>query len=301
MTARIPARKIIWALDPFETDIPAPAHLIAALGGAAAHAKIEPVYVLGTDELGLPVPVAEDAMIRKLARVRLPGLQTPRVVTYDGGTVGAGVNALLKHAKANGADLIITGTHSRKGLPRLFLGSFAETLLLRSQIPVLVTHPKSSKDAGKRKGSIRKIVFPSDLGPGSRRSFHRALALARACHARLVLVHGIPHPVEPLIQSGTTLLGGGWLPSTEFITRAEEAARKTLKHWVNEALQAGVKATFTIQTAPLPVRDIVLSAARKADLIAMSAESGPMATALVGSVTRQVVREAQCPVWVVRA
>lgn len=296
MAGRIPARTILWALDPFETAIPAPARLISTLGDSDAKVRIEPIYLLGTDGMGIPVPIAEEAMKRKLSRVKLRGLQAPKVLTFDGPSPRKAVDALLKYAKSRQADLIVVGTHSRKGLPRLFLGSFAETLLLRSKIPVLITHPE-----GKTSGLIQNIVFPTDLSAGSRRLFRRALKLAKACRARLTIVHGIPHPIEPLIQSGVSLLGGGWDPSSQLVTEAEEQARRALKSLVREASKAGVKTSCVLQPAPLPVRDVILAASRKSDVIAMGAQSGSVAAALIGSITRQVVREARCPVWVIRA
>ena len=38
-----------------------------------------------------------------------------------------------------------------------------------------------------------------------------------------------------------------------------------------------------------------------ADLIAMPAQSGAVASTLIGSYTRQIVRNAICPVWVLKA
>jgi nucleotide-binding universal stress UspA family protein len=62
-----------------------------------------------------------------------------------------------------------------------------------------------------------------------------------------------------------------------------------------------VKATAVVDAFPQLIRDTILTEAGKADLIAMGAESGPWTTALVGSIARDVVREAHCPVWLLRA
>lgn len=47
-------------------------------------------------------------------------------------------DALLDTAKQQGADLIVMGSHGRRGLGRLLLGSQAAEVLARSSIPVLV-------------------------------------------------------------------------------------------------------------------------------------------------------------------
>jgi nucleotide-binding universal stress UspA family protein len=47
-------------------------------------------------------------------------------------------DAILNTAKQQGADLIVMGSHGRRGLGRLLLGSQAAEVLARSTIPVLV-------------------------------------------------------------------------------------------------------------------------------------------------------------------
>lgn len=54
-------------------------------------------------------------------------------------TVGGGVaDLIVKHAKEWPADLIAMGTHGRRGLRRLAMGSDAEMVLRSSPLPVLL-------------------------------------------------------------------------------------------------------------------------------------------------------------------
>lgn len=53
---------------------------------------------------------------------------------------------ILKVAKQSGADLIVMGTHGRRGLPRLLLGSVAEKVIRGSPIPVLTVHPRQTHE-----------------------------------------------------------------------------------------------------------------------------------------------------------
>jgi nucleotide-binding universal stress UspA family protein len=52
---------------------------------------------------------------------------------------GDACDQILRIAKEQNADLIALGTHGRQGLSRLFIGSVAEGVLRRSDVPVLVT------------------------------------------------------------------------------------------------------------------------------------------------------------------
>ena len=47
-------------------------------------------------------------------------------------------NGIMEAAKATGADLIVMGSHGRKGLEKLVLGSVTQRVLADSMIPVLV-------------------------------------------------------------------------------------------------------------------------------------------------------------------
>lgn len=54
---------------------------------------------------------------------------------------------ILRGAKERGADLIVMGTHGRRGLSRVFLGSVAERVVRLSPIPVLTISGKAEQDA----------------------------------------------------------------------------------------------------------------------------------------------------------
>lgn len=53
------------------------------------------------------------------------------------------VEAILQTATDVDADLLILGTHGRKGLERFFLGSVAEQVIRRADIPVTTVRAKS--------------------------------------------------------------------------------------------------------------------------------------------------------------
>jgi nucleotide-binding universal stress UspA family protein len=51
------------------------------------------------------------------------------------------VEGVIEAAKKEGADLIIIGTHGRKGLDKILFGSVAEGVIKNSPIPVLSLNP----------------------------------------------------------------------------------------------------------------------------------------------------------------
>ncbi|QKY21855.1 universal stress protein (plasmid) [Halolamina sp. CBA1230] len=52
--------------------------------------------------------------------------------------VGKPARGILDYAADNGIDQIVMGSHGRSGLDRTFLGSVAETVTRRAQIPVTI-------------------------------------------------------------------------------------------------------------------------------------------------------------------
>ena len=52
---------------------------------------------------------------------------------------------ILKFIESEEIDMVIMGTHGRKGLEHVFFGSVAENVLRRSPVPVLVINPHTLK------------------------------------------------------------------------------------------------------------------------------------------------------------
>lgn len=56
--------------------------------------------------------------------------------------IGDAADALHQTCVDYDADLVVVGTHGRRGLERMVLGSVAEKLVRTAHLPVLVSHPK---------------------------------------------------------------------------------------------------------------------------------------------------------------
>ncbi len=64
--------------------------------------------------------------------VAFAGDTIERNVTYEG---------ILETAEAEGCDLIVMGSHGRKGVQALILGSVAQKVLTHAKVPVLIVKP----------------------------------------------------------------------------------------------------------------------------------------------------------------
>ena len=53
---------------------------------------------------------------------------------------------LVDYAEQQGADLLVLGTHGRSGLMHLLMGSFAETVMRETRLPLLVIRSERSEE-----------------------------------------------------------------------------------------------------------------------------------------------------------
>ncbi len=83
------------------------------------------------------------------ARARRSGI-TPNTVLLE--QIGTPVGeVILKHAAEWGANLIVCGTHGRRGVRRLVMGSDAEYILRHTRVPVLlVREPEEPQKSEQR-------------------------------------------------------------------------------------------------------------------------------------------------------
>lgn len=63
---------------------------------------------------------------------------------------GPVADAILDHAEASQADLIVMSTHGRSGMERWLLGSVAEKVVRGAKIPVMLVRPKQTMPAVER-------------------------------------------------------------------------------------------------------------------------------------------------------
>jgi nucleotide-binding universal stress UspA family protein len=154
----------------------------------------------------------------------------------------------------------------------------------------------------KFKAKLGRVLFPTNFGEYSKDIFKRVVALAKTFGSRITLYHAIPRPVEPLYHSGVYMFGTTpWIPVQNYYDRERVHHQHHVDAWVEWANNQGVDTDAVIHTDTINVADAILELARERDVdwIAMAAYNGPWAAALLGSVTRKVVRSAECPVWVI--
>jgi len=85
-------------------------------------------------------------LVKAQALARAAGVEmAPILIESRGQTVA---HAILQQARKTKADVIVIGTHGRRGVARILMGSDAEQVLREARVPVLVV--RSPERAGRR-------------------------------------------------------------------------------------------------------------------------------------------------------
>jgi nucleotide-binding universal stress UspA family protein len=82
------------------------------------------------------------------ALARRNGLTPESVMIESFG--GRAADYIVEQAKKWGADLIVLGTHGRRGVKRLVMGSDAEHVVRMARVPVLLVRSKTATRASRR-------------------------------------------------------------------------------------------------------------------------------------------------------
>ena len=304
-------KKILWAIEAFEPDRLLnrnTAHILSAIVQKTG-AIIEPVYLLNIRHLEYSQEVAR-AWLPQLKRTAYSAMQKilsdvepivktlePRILVGSSGSVMGSSELLSNDAISHDADLIAVGTHGRTGVRRFLLGSFAESFLRSSWVSVLVTGYQIF-----RPPALSQILFPTPLNAASRQAFREAVKVAQALNASLVVFHCSTHSVEPLLQSGVSLLGGTWLPLYPYLGHERNQVLRRASVWKRWAKAKNIPVDFIIQARGEPIATSILQFAheKKPELLIIESQSGPLSSVVVGSITREVIRHAPCAVWVLR-
>ncbi len=178
---RLPPRRILVAADFSRSSLPAVA--AARLLAGHFHAPLEAVYCeapVASELYDGPLP--EDPEILRRTALRLGQTVTKELLLHA--VHGEPAPSIARVARARKADLIVVGTHGRRGVMRAVLGSVAEDLVRQAPAPVLVVR--------RRMRLPERILAPLGADAEAAQGLMAAALLARSLRARLDVVHAAP-------------------------------------------------------------------------------------------------------------
>lgn len=142
---------------------------------------------------------------------------------------------------------------------------------------------------------IKTILFPTDFSQGARAAMEYAVAMAKDCQAKLILLYVIQDIsiAEWYIPSS--------LSAADLVEDMQKSATKEMEKWQAEAKQQ-LKDVESLVLRGVPFVEIIKTAKdMKADMIVIGTHGRTgIDHMLFGSTAEKVVRKSHCPVLTVR-
>lgn len=254
---------------------------------------VRPV-IIGYPEYAIPDSVNEfygelrehaEEQLREFAKVHNKGGVHTTVVVEE----GVVTESILDFAQENAVDMIVMGTHGRRGLQRLTLGSVTERVLRKAACPVLAVrrpaHDFVVPGSKVEPVHLDKIMLCSDFSEYSERALQYAVSLATEYKSELSLVHVLEHlppPEQREMESDRIIhLLEGKVP---------EEARNRCK--VRTIVRAGKAYEEIVKLAEQEQTDLIVVGVRGRNVLDL---------ALFGSTTHRVLQLGPCPVLAIHA
>jgi nucleotide-binding universal stress UspA family protein len=182
--------------------------------------------------------------------------------------------AIAETATRLDADLILMGTHGRRGWRRALLGSVTEQVVHQSETAVM------SVPALKRDGEpkIRTILCPVNFTTIGRKALDQAVSLAQGFDAELLVVHVADLLDEP------------------FLSHLEE----DFAAWIEPGIRSRCRYSQIISRGDAPEQVVAIAESSNADLIVVGAQHRRFTdTTVIGPTTERILRFAKRPVLTV--
>ena len=193
-------------------------------------------------------------------------------------------DAVPRWINEHGIDLIVMGTHGRKGVDRMFLGSTAEAIVRIATCPVLTVGPGVVLH-GAGELEIRKILFATSLQKEDEPAASYAVSFAREEKADLTVLHVLQTPAET--QEDWKIIA--------------ESARDAMKELVPISDDLAGKTRFFVEPGDAATEILEYAKNISPGLIVLGLEGSPKtSTHFRRGVAYKVISSAPCAVLTVR-
>jgi nucleotide-binding universal stress UspA family protein len=264
--------------------------LILAIEGTEKDLAVLPMCSGLARQLDVPLTVlsvvpdtsqASEREERLTSDISRRGLDAARVEVMEGGDPA---DALIVQLRLRSGALCCMPTHARPPMGEAVFGSVAAKVVRGTSAPIVLFGPGLSDTWGER---VENLMVCLDTSPLSEAILPVAAQFARRSGARLWLVEVIsPH------QKGTGMSGPDVAGEASYVRQQADKLRR----------EHDVRAEWEVLHGDDPARTIADYAAGMAGtLIAMTTHGrSGMSQIIAGSVAQSTIRNARCPVLVVR-
>ncbi len=210
------------------------------------------------------------------------GMQPERIVQE-----GLAADAILSLAQERAISLIVMGTHGRRGVDHLMLGSVTERVLRKASCPVLAVR-RAASDSSKRdtaddSAPIRRILCCVDFSAHSERALDYALSLADAYTAEVTVLHVLDD-----------------VPTSAEIGTETTRAMENLEKLIPPPVRGSTRAQLAVRRGKAYVEILQFASEAQSDVIVTGVHGRhALDLAVFGSTTYRVIQLGRVPVLTV--
>lgn len=196
--------------------------------------------------------------------------------------------AILDFAEKEACNLIIVGTHNRKMLGRMLMGSVAQEVVRNSKIPVMVV--KATEQQHENLQNYERILVPIDFSEMGSKSLNWGVRYANFLHADLHLLHVVD------LRAYSDLITMYSLTESEIPNSCELNVDLSLNNMLQDKELIGKK--FVKSLFGDPVAEIISYAEKEnCGFIVMGTHGRKgLERVLLGSVTAGVISKTRIPI-----
>lgn len=279
---------ILLATDIGDADYLIPYAIVQARASDAklilAHV-IAPVESLPLSPIAIPSgesPATEQEAKRMLegmaAKVRGSGVAC-EILVRD----GSPQRVVPEMVKSSHADRLILGTHGRGRLAKLLLGSVAQEILDKVEVPVCTIGPHAHTTSPPE--TPRKILHPVSFRPGYEESACLALDIAQFYGSEITLLHVLePNPKEE-----------------QDSVRVAKWARQELQRLIPDEAPLWTYVNAQVEVGKVVEQVLDVAAEMAADLVVLGIDKNGSFWPIRGERSaHDIIAQAKCPVLTIR-
>lgn len=283
--------KIILAVDPFEKDPILPQYSDLSRWCQNPKVDVKPVYVISSAKVSEvlkevdSIDAALPEYVKQFAPLEI--LIQPLVSRKKE------IETVLQYAHEQEADMIALMSRGKYNLEKKILGSFAESLLHKSDLPILFL-----REDGSIEEPSDKVLFATDFSLASMQSFSLFLSHVKDQAPEVVLYNAIPLPhfvsAGPVYAHSLAVLPQGYWDEQK------RSAEKAALSYLRLAESQGLKCRFVIENQVASVEGAIkdLIKREKIRLVGLVSVSSSFQRLVLGSVSQGILRDNIRPIWV---
>lgn len=201
--------------------------------------------------------------------------------------------AIVEYAEEEDIDLVVMGTHGRRGIRHLLIGSVAEEVVRLAPCPVLSVHGAKAR---KPLSAMTHVLAPVDFSEHSKVALQTARHTAASYEADLQILHVLENVIHPAFYNM------GAVSIKDLQPDIEERSKAAMLELFEETDGPDVRTEYFTREGHAARTIVRFAQEQDTDLIVISTHGlTGVEHFLLGSVAEKVVRRAACPVLVVKA